>query len=477
MSTTIESLELEIRSNSQSAISGIDALTQSLLTLRNATKGGLGLSAIAKETGKLSQAMSSLSLTAGKSSASFTDLYHKMSLGSKVITTLSKNIWSAIGKSNDYIENLNLFRVSMGSASSTALTYAESISEVLGIDTSDWIRNQGVFMTMATGFGVASDRAETMSQNLTQLGYDLSSFYNISVKDAMTKLKSGLAGELEPLRAIGYDLSQAKLEAIALERGITKSVSAMTQAEKAQLRYYAIMTQVTDAHNDLARTLNDPANQLRVLEAEFNMAAREIGNVFVPALTSILPYVIAVVKVIRLLASNIASLFGHIPDEIGEGTTKIVENTDAMTQNIEESQDAAKKLKSYMLGFDELNVINPNAGSEDDSGWVDFPLPTYDMLEGLTESRVGEIVEDMKKWLGLTKEINSWADLFNTKLGKILIVVGSIGAGILLWSIGGGVISAVLSVITTIESLGAAITTIQTALLGVGSSFSLKIRL
>jgi hypothetical protein len=128
-----------------------------------------------------------------------------------------------------------------------------------------------------------------MSKNLTQLGYDISSFFNISYEDAMQKLQSGVSGELEPLRRLGYDLSQARLQAVALSLGIDRSVNSMTQAEKAQLRYYAIMTQVTTAQGDMARTLEAPANQLRILKAQATQAARALGNVFIPALNAILP--------------------------------------------------------------------------------------------------------------------------------------------------------------------------------------------
>ena len=455
MSTTIESLQLEIEANSKSAVNGIDALTSSLEKLRNAAKGNLGLSSVSKQ-------ITSISTASASASRSFTDFYHKLTLGSKAIMVFGKKVWSAIEKSMDYTENLNLFSVSMGEFARDrvvdgeliegAMTKAERFSEALGIDTSDWIRAQGVFMTMATGFGVAADRADVMSQNLTQLGYDLASFYNIDVETAMLKLKSGLAGELEPLRAIGYDLSQAKLEATALSLGITKSVSAMTQAEKAQLRYYAIMTQVTDAHNDMARTLNDPANQVRVLKAQFSMAAREIGNMFIPALNAILPVVTAVTKVVGILASIIAGLFGYEDGGLKETTSVVVENTDALTENLQDSQEEAKKLKSYMLGFDELNVINPNSGSEgeDSSGWVDFDLPKYDFLKNLSESRVNTIVEEMKKWLGITEDIDSWAELLDTKFGNILLSVGAIAGLLLTWRVTDGF----LSTLDAIKKLG-----------------------
>ena len=172
----------------------------------------------------------------------------------------------------------------------------------MGIDPSEWMRNQGVFNTLLTGFGVAADKSALMSKNLTQLGYDLSSFFNISFAESMQKLQSGISGELEPLRRLGYDLSQAKLEAIALSLGIDRSVSSMTQAEKAQLRYYAILTQVTTAQGDMARTLSAPANQLRILQAEATQAARALGNIFIPALNAVLPYAIAFLKVIRIVS-------------------------------------------------------------------------------------------------------------------------------------------------------------------------------
>lgn len=446
MSTTIESLELEIQANSQSATEGIDALTQSLERLRGATKNGAGLGSVSKNLKGISSAANTLKSTSNKiseisislknSSVSFTDLYHKAKTGIAGLKALGQTIYSFIRESNEYIENVNLFTVSMGDYAGEAQEYAETISDAMGIDSGEWMRNQGVFMTLATGFGVVSDRAYIMSKNLTQLGYDLSSFFNMSYEESMQKLQSGLAGELEPLRRIGYDLSQAKLEATALELGIDKAVSSMTQAEKAQLRYYAIMTQVTVAHGDMARTLNAPANQMKVLKAQFNMAAREIGNIFIPALNALLPYLIAGAKIVRILANEIATLVGfEMPEVDYSGVNSMSGAAEDTSEALEESMESAKKLKSYMLGFDELNVINPNSGSdaEDTSDMFDFKLPEYNFLEGLAESRVNQIVEEMKEWLGITEDIDSWAELLDTRFGTILKTVGLIGLGIAAW--------------------------------------------
>ena len=437
MSTTIESLELEIKSNAESAAQGIDVLTQSLEKLGKMSEK-LGLSGVAKDTKKLATALSKMEDTNSKVSGSFTDLSHALKSVANGVKKVGTAIYSAVEKSMDYTENMNLFSVAMGEYADGAYEYAEKVSDAMGIDTSEWIRAQGVFMTLATGFGVASDRADIMSRNLTQLGYDLSSFYNIDVEDAMLKLQSGLSGELEPLRRLGYDLSQAKLEATALALGIDKSVSSMTQAEKAQLRYYAIMTQVTETHGDMARTLEAPANQMRVFKAQVNMAAREIGNIFIPALNAILPYAISVAKVIRILASEIASLFGYTAPEVDYSGVEAMSTAATDTGDaLDDATDSAKKLKSYMLGFDELNVINPNteAASMDTSDIFGFELPEYDFLGGLVDTKVSNIVKDMKEWLGITEDIESWSDLLSTNFGNILVSVGLIGVGLAAWKI------------------------------------------
>lgn len=352
------------------------------------------------------------------------------------------NLWNRIGswvnESNAYIENLNLFNVSMGEYAESAGRYAEEVGRVMGIDPSVWMRNQGVFMTLATGFGIASDSAAFMSKNLTQLGYDTSSFFNISVEDAMQKLQSGISGELEPLRRLGYDLSQAKLEAIALAHGIDQSVSSMTQAQKAELRYYAIMTQVTQVQGDMARTLESPANQMRVFAATTTQASRALGNLFIPLLNNVLPYAIAFVNVIRWVASEIASLFGYDPEnwEVDtSGMENLTTGAETATDAIGDTTAAVKKLRDYTMGFDELNVISKDTGSGSSTGSssiggsLNLPLEGYDFLEGAVESKTSQIFEGWKE------KLTPFVDWLTGNFDTILETVGLIGAGLLAWKL------------------------------------------
>lgn len=336
-------------------------------------------------------------------------------------------IAQAVTESNKYQEDLNLFTVALGQYAAEAQNYAEKVSDVMGIDPAQWLRNQGVFNTLLTGFGDTAERAQLMSQNLTQLGYDISSFFNISIEDAMQKLQSGISGELEPLRRLGYDLSQARLEQTALNLGVKESVSAMTQAEKAELRYYAIMTQVTTAQGDMARTLEAPANQLRILQAQLTQAARAIGNIFIPALNAILPYAIAVVQVIREIANALANLAGFkLTDVDYSGVNSAAVGAGSLADNLDDAAGAAKKLKQYTAGFDELNVFAPNTGSGSGAGaggagGFDFDLPTYDFLGDAVPTRIGEIKKMIEDTLA---EITTIVSGFMLAVGAILVVTG-----------------------------------------------------
>lgn len=337
------------------------------------------------------------------------------------IRMIRQEISKAITESNAYQEDLNLFTASMGQYAKEAQEYAENVGEIMGIDPAKWMRNQGVFNTLLSGFGSVADRSYLMSKNLTQLGYDISSFFNISVEDAMQKLQSGVSGELEPLRRLGYDLSQAKLEQTALTLGIEKSVSAMTQAEKAELRYYAIMTQVTTAQGDMARSLDAPANQLRIFQAQLTQASRAIGNIFIPILQKILPIAIAVLRIVRELADAIAKLFHFKLTEIDySGVGNLASGAEDAAAGFDDATSAAKELKKSVMGFDELNILNGNTASGSGSAGVsggsgfDFELPEY----------------------GFLNDVSKQADEVTQKLKNALPWILAIGSGFAAWKLG-----------------------------------------
>lgn len=418
----------------------IDKFTQQMTALAAAMKPfademqkvSNGFSAFPSKIQKLITSTEKYNASARKATSTtgkFTSGLKALNVAAVAITfrKIGHFIAQAVTESNKYQEDLNLFTVALGQYAAEAQNYAEKVSDVMGIDPAQWLRNQGVFNTLLTGFGDTAERAQLMSQNLTQLGYDISSFFNISIEDAMQKLQSGISGELEPLRRLGYDLSQARLEQTALNLGIKESVANMTQAEKAELRYYAIMTQVTTAQGDMARTLEAPANQLRILQAQLTQAARAIGNIFIPALNAILPYAIAIVQVIREIANALANLAGFkLTDVDYSGVNSAAVGAGSLADNLDDAAGAAKKLKQYTAGFDELNVFAPNTGSGSGAGaggagGFDFDLPTYDFLGDAVQTRIGEIKKMIEDTLA---EITTIVSGFMLAVGAILVVTG-----------------------------------------------------
>ena len=300
---------------------------------------------------------------------------------------VGQGIAYCVDQSNKYIENINLADTSLGQYAATAHEYADAVQAALGINSGEFLKNQGTFMTMAQGMGVAANNAYTMSKGLTQLSYDLASFFNITNDEAFEKVRSGLAGEIEPLRALGYDLTTARLQQEAYNMGLNEQVSNMTQAEKAMLRYKAIMSQVSWAHGDLAKTISSPANQIRVLKSQMQTAAQAIGNVFLPMLKAIIPVAVAVVKAVATLANLLAKVTGGTAiANMGFGDGGAYKGTAAAADDAADAIDNAgnaaggagnkagkaakqvEELKRQLMGFDEINKFNETSSGSGTGG-------------------------------------------------------------------------------------------------------------
>lgn len=386
----------------------------------------------------------------------------------------AKLLGIAIAKSSKYTEDLNLFTVSMGRYAEEAYNYAQKVSDVMGIDPAEWMRNQGVFNTIITGFGVAGDKAAFMAKNLTQLGYDLASFYNIDFESAMQKVQSGISGELEPLLRLGYDLSVARLEQERLNLGIDKSVSSMTQAEKSQLRYYAMMTQVTQVQGDMARTLENPANMLRVLRAELEQAARAVGNIFIPILTKVLPIAIAVASALQEIIAAIAALFGVTvkSPKWGDAIGSASAGSGAIADNMDSAAGSAKELKRYLAGFDELNVLpdqnqgGSGSGAGVGGGDLGLDLPGYDFLKNAVTTQIDEWKKKLEPLVSFVKD----------NLKEILGLIATIGIALLAWKLSNDFLNGIMA-LKTLGKNGLSIPlTIAAGVILTAASFSIEFR-
>lgn len=334
---------------------------------------------------------------------------------------LKKVLGECFNVSAQYVENLNLFNVTMGKSASSAFEFAEAVNAALGVDTSDWIRYQGFFQSVGKGFGVVSDKADLMSKNLTQLAYDISSFYNISTEEAYNKVQSGFAGELEPLRRLGFALDEATLKQLAYSKGITQSYESMTQAQKAQLRYVAMIEQAQNigVTGDMSRTIDTASNGVRVLEARIQQFTRALGNMLMPVLSALLPYFTAFVQVLTEAANGIANFLGFELPKID--LSGVSNGYDDIAGAADSATAATEKFKGSLAGVDQLNIIGSHTDkSGSGTGYstdLDIELPTYDFLNGV-ESKTKEIAENIRKWF---KEALPWIEAVGTAIATAFV--------------------------------------------------------
>ncbi len=531
----IDKLQIQIEAQSKTAVKGIDALATSLQTLRNAAKGGIGLTTVTRQLTRFAEAVDKIKAptqkiqaladslkpleTIGKSNLGSTlnqlkkipDItsalgsenlrefaekiqevtlavaplateMEKVSQGfsklpaniqrainanakltkSNTKTAFSFNMMAAkigiialaarkvgrvlsgwINESTEYVENLNLFTITMGENMEQAKKYAEEVGDAVGIDPSQFMRFQAVFQNMTMGFGIAADKASIMSKNLTTLGYDLASVFNVKFETAMQKLESALAGQPRPMREWGFDLSEATLKAVALEKGISKNVETMVQMEKAQIRYIQLIetAQKLNLTGNFSRELLTTANQIRVFQAQVKQAARALGNIFIPVLNAVLPYLTAMLMIIRKIAQEIANMFGFELPEIDYSGLKSLSGTGEELEGVfDDATESAEEFKRAVLGFDELNILNFNKNASqglDTGNLIDLELPEYDFLKDLTENETKKLAEKLEK-----------------PFRKILEIVVAIGAGILAWKIGTGFINSLAHIKSSLAILG-----------------------
>lgn len=361
-------------------------------------------------------------------------------------------------ESAEYIEQLNLFNVAMGSASQSASTFAQKVSDAMGIDPGKWMEYQGTLNMMIEGFGVASDKAQIMSQNLTQLSYDYSSLMNVDVSTAFDKIQSAMSGQIKGLKEYGNNVSVAMVKQTGLKYGLQGNVSTWDQNTQAIMRYITIMNNASkvDVFNDMARTINTPSNAVRILAQQFKVLRRAIGNIASVFATAVIPYIQVAVELLNKFANFVAGLFGFkLPTIDYSGLEKGSGAMDDMADSAKDAGSsvggATKKVKDLKkelqtLGFDELNILNSPKNDSDSggsgggsggggigggAGIGDIDLPQYDFLKGLKkdtdeiEKRLKELFKPVTdSWNKYGKEV---MDSFKFALNELSELTKSIG--------------------------------------------------
>ena len=316
------------------------------------------------------------------------------------LKAIAEYLGNAVAKFNDFYEATDLFHNAMGNLSGEADTLISKMQGLLGVDPTKAMTYMATIQSLGTSFGLASDKAYILSKNLTQLAYDEGSYWNKDVAETFTAMSSAISGEIEPIRRLGVDLSQARLQQELLALGFNKQVSSLSQADKAVLRYIAIMKQTANVQGNLAQTIQSPANQIKILKAQLDMLAKSVGSLLYPAMKSILPPLIAAVQLIREFVQWVAKLMGVkvVFTDFTKSADSVGGIGDAMDNTADSTKKAAKALKDYTMGFDELNIIDPTQGSSGSGSGAsagnilgDVDLSGYDMFKQYNEEFAKQI--------------------------------------------------------------------------------------
>ena len=341
----------------------------------------------------------------------------KTAIGFKAIRGLANLGKSAIGFGSAITEIENVVDVSFGSMADEAYKFASTAKEQFGLSELAAKQYSGTMMAMMKSSGVAQDAASKMSISLAGLAGDIASFYNIDTDTAFQKIRSGISGEIEPLRQLGINLSVANMEAYALSRGITTSYNAMSQAEKVALRYNYLMSATGDVQGDFARTSGTWANQVRLLTLNFQSLSAVIGQGVIagilPAIQAINALMSKLMQAANVFRNFMYVLMGKKLKGSQTGVSDVVSDlggietaVDDASSGLDDATSSAKKLKKALsvLPFDQLNQLADNSN---DSGTASKSLGSG--LGDLADSFAG-IQDSLDEVLTVDETpINKWA--------------------------------------------------------------------
>ena len=318
----------------------------------------------------------------------------------------------AIQTASDLEEVQNVVNVSFGSMTNEVEAFAKTAIWSFGMSELTAKRTASTFMAMANGMGLAMKDGKNMSLQLTALAGDMASFYNVRQDVAQTALNSIFTGETESLKKFGVVMTEANLSAFALSRGITKSYSAMSQAEKVALRYHYVLKATANAQGDFVRTSGSWANQVRVLKEQFNQLLGILGKGLIQVLTPIVQVLNKLLSYLIAIGNAIAKLFGggkitSISNTLGNASGSagdLNDNIGDASGSLEDANNNAKKLQKTIASFDELNVLNSKDTSSSSSsgtgggisGGLEIPDYTTQVEEGsLKLGKLGETLANL----------------------------------------------------------------------------------
>lgn len=364
-----------------------------------------------KEIARTNSMITGLKKTTEKAQSGITSTFKKLKTGI-IALGIGKIIKESITTGMDAVESDSLFETSLGDMADSVREWSNEIGDALGVNAVSIRKNTGVIYNMTSSMGVAKDNALKLGKGISLLSEDMASFYNLDSAEAFNKLRAGLTGETEPLKALGILVDENTIKQVAYSEGIAQNGAELTQQQKVLARYVAILKQTGNAQGDLARTLNSPANLMRLFKNQVSQLGLAFSNFLLPVLQAVLPYFTAFTKVVTLALNSLAKFMGLKNTSASDETDKINSNIGGLGSSLDNADKKAKKLKSTLAGFDEMNVLQDKSNDSSSTGssvgistGLDFDLSEYDAHLDWVSSKTDAIVENMKEAFSEVKDI------------------------------------------------------------------------
>lgn len=288
----------------------------------------------------------------------------------------------------------------------------------LGMNPQELMKYQAMFAQMSSSMGTTSEQALLLSEVLTKLGADLASVKNLDFNQTWGDMASGLVGMSRTLDKYGVNIRNANMQMKLHELGINANVNALSQADKALLRTIILLDSTKYGWADLSETLDTPSNQMRMLSNNVKLLGQMIGNILLPAVASILPYLNAFVIALQRLFAWLAKILGIDLSKLQAKNTgfdnsalsDMLDDAEDLSGALDDDTDSAKKLKKQLQGFDALN----NLTTKEDKSALGS-----NAIGGLLNDAFTDAVNDyLKAWQDAFDELENSAQKLADRIEK-----------------------------------------------------------
>lgn len=378
----------------------------------------------------------------------------------KGIFKLGKGMFQLSQKTSEYVENVNLLEVAYRNANETIEqsskrieTYIDKMAEAYGLDESRLTRQFGIFKQLANAMQLPTETAENLSEIMVKMTNDIASLYNLDLNRASNALQSALAGQVRPIRsATGADITEKTLQTTVDALGLDRTINQLSYVEKRLVMVISLTNQLKASQGDYARTIESSANQIRVMQEQWDRLSRAFGNVFYPILQKVLPWINGILMALTEIFNLLASFLGFkMPEFDYSGLVGVSDLAQDIEDELGGAGEAVDNLANKLKGlrsFDKLNVINtPSAssaggvagGGVGGIGNIDPKIMDafnkafgeYDDMMGKVQMKAEKIRDNIMEWLGFTKEINPLTGEISWKFDHITAgtVLGGLAVG------------------------------------------------